>query len=517
MTFEMSQLEKYEVLKNDCTDVDAVLNEKRGSFTRSIASKISDIIGENAFKDIDDNIEYLGNVSDETIELVRNNIELKKYVLTYIYWKYKHGKATKTFKLNDAKNAFGVKTSEKIDDDIHHIKYKIKCTLCGEEGEVSIESHTKIRSFRCCGCGHIDKDHGKTRRNEKSYTYCNCDYCKGIREEIKNFYTNLILNGIKECEEIIKNAPSYLNVVEDERMLKDFKIFNSCLCKDTKQIIEQKPKDIKELNEIKEKISRTKYKNKSSYLKSIDKKLLDKNIVYSYLEKDNSVTAYKLLYYYLRFYNDWKIERNVGIELHNRIEYYKRVEDYEGAIYKLLSDIDNIDEFLAPSYGCGIHVLRFNGVSEFMHGLNLNSNLSIYAKRIRSVAYKEKFKLNPYFFNPVSTVNEKKSANFKSRAEMSVHSVLQNRYPSSDGYVILSNPKLSDYIDMDDIYDIFKKAKADYVSRCYVDFLILENETPYKVYELQKGEHHNESGWIRKDKIKKIACLASGLLFEEYF
>lgn len=70
---------------------------------------------------------------------------------------------------------------------------------------------------------------------------------------------------------------------------------------------------------------------------------------------------------------------------------------------------------------------------------------------------------------------------------------------------------------MIDIYDIFKEEKAKYVSKCYVDFLIIKNEIPYKVYELQKGKHHNTPDWIEKDKIKKMACLASGLKFEEYF
>ena len=104
MTFDVNQLEKYRVLKNDTTDTSKVLETQKYNFLEGIESEILKLIDQDEFICIDNNIEDLKSVSSDTIEKINNNVELKKYILTYLFWKYKGTK-------NNIKKAFGIKST----------------------------------------------------------------------------------------------------------------------------------------------------------------------------------------------------------------------------------------------------------------------------------------------------------------------------------------------------------------------------------------------------------------------
>lgn len=503
MTFDINKLEKFEVLTNDTTDVDSILNTQKEVFIKNIESKILDIIDEDEFIDIDDNIENLSDVSDKIIEKIHNNFELKKYILTYAFWKYRDKGSSKKFDSVKMKKFFGIKRTEKIEDNVYHIEYKLNCPLCNNEGSVSIESNSKKkRTFVCHSCGHTHKTFEEENKNKKSYVYCDCTYCKNVKIELRNHYNNLVLNNLKECEDIIKELPVFLDKVEDETMKRHFILQTPNLCKDTRQIIGMNPKDIDDLTNIKKDIAeKTEYLDAEKYLESIDKKLVDKNIIYEYFERKESIDPYELL---------WS---SMGVANYRGNDAYH----YSKSINKLLYDINNNEDFFENLRDDNSYY--FNYYLSWWTPVKMDPDLSISISKedIKEHCYDKKFMLNPYFFKKDIVVNDKKNINLKSPGEESMYSVLLNLYPSSEGYKILTNPRLSEYIDMEYIYFLLQEEKANYVSRCYVDFLILKNEVPYKVYELQKGKHHNDKEWIRKDRIKKGACLLSGLEFEEYY
>jgi hypothetical protein len=51
------------------------------------------------------------------------------------------------------------------------------------------------------------------------------------------------------------------------------------------------------------------------------------------------------------------------------------------------------------------------------------------------------------------------------------------------------------------------------LKNCEIDFAVYDSRGNFLfAEELQRGDHHNDSDWIRKDKLKKDAFLAANLL-----
>ena len=249
MTFDVNQLEKYRVLKNDTTATSKVLETQKYNFLEGIESEILKLIDQDEFICIDNNIEDLKSVSSDTIEKINNNVELKKYILTYLFWKYKGTK-------NNIKKAFGIKHGEQLEDCIYHIKYKKTCPLCGGYGEVSLESSSRKRkTFICNSCGHTDQTFDEKYKNRDSYLYCECNYCRDVREKLRKCYSDWILENLKECENIIKELPIYMDKVDDKTMKRHAKIQSSNLCSDSREILAYEPTSIEELEVIKKDIA----------------------------------------------------------------------------------------------------------------------------------------------------------------------------------------------------------------------------------------------------------------------
>lgn len=517
MAIDIYRLANHEVIryyfsKNNITDT------QKNDFIKNIKSKILGFISEDELMCIDNNAEKIKDVDAEVIKKIKDNDELKKYILTYLYWKYKHKDSDKKVKFVDVKSTFKI-INRKIENQIYPIKSIVKCRFCGNDAELSARSYHHLdKSFICSGCGHVDRCSSTSSEYVESYRYCTCAYCEHLRKEIREIYNNWILNSLKDYETIIEKLPLYIGKVEDEVMKRDFMIQKSNLCKDTRQIVEFNPKDIKDLEKLKKEIaSKSKYSSDKKYLDTIDRKLLNKNIIYKYSEKNTS--PYKLLYIYL-----------YDVDVRGKSKLNRPLEFYSDRINNLLWNINNSPSFFEnPSIfdSYKFNRIKFNPnlkipmrdwilYSSFYDEYGEEHEIAMENLSDYRHCYDEKYELNPYFFNPVF-VNNKKNTKFKSDGEKSIYSVLLNLYPSSDGYTVLNNPRLSDYINMDDINFAFEKEKALYASRCFVDFLILKDDIPFKVYELQKGEHHNEPDWIYKDRIKRIACLAGGLEFEECY
>lgn len=107
---------------------------------------------------------------------------------------------------------------------------------------------------------------------------------------------------------------------------------------------------------------------------------------------------------------------------------------------------------------------------------------------------------------------------FRADAEASQHIALQQRFPSA---IIQANPRLSDVLGREAFTRLskhFSEEDSRYLRHCYVDWAIYDADGyPAWVIELQRGPHHDNADWLRKDRLKRKLCLAAGLRFEEKF
>jgi len=105
---------------------------------------------------------------------------------------------------------------------------------------------------------------------------------------------------------------------------------------------------------------------------------------------------------------------------------------------------------------------------------------------------------------------------FNSEAEASMHAVLRSKYPDAD---IQTNRPIRNCLKLRMLRGApwFTDTVRKYLWRAIIDFAVYRNGRLLFVMELQKGPHHNEREWIKKDVAKRRVFEYFGVPFYESF
>jgi hypothetical protein len=134
------------------------------------------------------------------------------------------------------------------------------------------------------------------------------------------------------------------------------------------------------------------------------------------------------------------------------------------------------------------------------------------------------YKLNPYYFDNAESEESSQVGEgdelfanvkplFNSKSEEKTFQVIQAKNPKA---IIVPNKRLKDIVDI--AQGIFSKEEFSYLNRCICDYTVYNDAGKLlKIVELQKGPHHDEPEWQKKDAIKRNACKQLGIVFEEIY
>lgn len=389
------------------------------------------------------------------------------------------------------------------------------CPVCGAIVDVNFKNLKiiQISETECPICKHIIGD--------LVYAKCSCPDCNHLVHEVESYINSLSGKIESNVRERYIELCNYKKASLSEQKLKWFADkYSSDLSKDERESISYKPDSVKELQEL---------LGKRSPL--IISKLKEKNAIYEKMElrnigkvifnvKDNLTCRLKGRSSSLSFSGN--IDFNAINLSSAKVKYLKIIT--QGWCSSKLTPVEivfdnNSFEFIpdmANSKRRGWFKDLENAQIEFFslilpNGFNLGEEM----------LFEKVEALNPFFFNTeviedYPTLNENSILTlFKSKVEYNKYHFLINKYRNC---IIIPNVKLADLILIKTIESFYNADELRYLRNCILDFVFYSEEgLPIKVLELQRGDHHNDTEYIIKDKLKKSAVKRIGILYEETF
>lgn len=432
--------------------------------------------------------------------------ESKKEIFSYIYWKYKHECSNEKVNMQNLKKIMGLKGSK--EEHIIPVEVEIKCHKCNEKAFIYFYNYElEYTSYKCLNCGHKEKS--GWHKNFYTLLNCHCNSCMDIKRELQytikdnlkiliNDVNSQLLNQYFEIKDILPPAESIME--------KDFKLYMTSLTKDEREVLSFKPKCKDELFKIIDDIQ-TRDSIYSKKHNNVIKKLRDHKVIYY---TRNKITNDKIKNKLFEMIFKSIVEIREGnckiIDANKKRKYLDKLYNYLdktslddfSTIYRgdLCFEIDNIhieyDRYLN---------IELQDIDFFEEDIVINYN---------------------YIKNEIIPISNKVLIEKKiirkvlaSEPERNVYLVLRNKYTQC---IILPNYNFSKIFNVDFLYNILSEDECKYLKTCILDIVLCDIEgIPFKVIEVQKGSHHNNSEWIRKDGIKKKACTVLGIEFEEIY
>lgn len=372
--------------------------------------------------------------------------------------------------------------------------YYITCPSCNEKHRVDFLTPSFKLTGACSNCSHYiysSRKLGSTPGSSFDYTVynCNCNGCKSRRERLKKDLESIKENWVNESTTQLHGLAQALNDAKKidisditEKQLKNYYLINkNNLDKTTREILSMEPQNYEEVVEIIEQMVESKfYNNRDKILKS----LIDTKVIYKKPIKETKTVS-------LNKFNAF---------LHNTIEYV--TDDFARQLVFILFGFIKNKVFLT---GCNVG-----------NSGNIQYAIEGVADLCDSPTYE--YALNPYFLRENIKKEHLKTSKhniLKSNAELCTLNDLILRYPD---YLILPNYPLSQMIEINNFKDFFEKSELKYLKYCVYDFVIIDKDGYVaKVVECQKGKHHNDKEWIKKDYLKRKILELSKIDFEEVF
>lgn len=453
--------------------------------------RLIECIENNNYKGLD---AFFENVVDDT----------KIKILDYIYWQYKDKNNPIKINIGEIKKIL----KYKIGGYIRPIKFKAKCNVCNGEGIFYVYSYTdKSRvKFECKQCGHIIK----AEQDTIFPGICECSKCKENAINafliIKNNFNiliqklqNKVLDEYKKIE--ITQSP------DDKEMLLDYEMFRSNFDKDIQEVFRYKPKNITDLetiiNKLDERNGMYYSKTHKRYKDMIINKLKKVKVIYEVQYKnDINIIEDMILENTTRLFYDNNLQVNIVSSI---LEFLNNCKDYE-EFCKVVKWYSQCDRLI---FDIGYKRIEFNMWDN-------DKNYIDFSRMIR-----EDFIINKYYFQDkkesVPDIDNTQFFNciYNSNAEASLHMNISDKYLDSH---VMVNVRAKTFIKENIIQTLVTPETYEYYKVCIFDFVIYNYKGyPTKIIELQRGKHHNEIEWIKKDKMKKDICKSVGLEFEEVF
>jgi hypothetical protein len=228
--------------------------------------------------------------------------ELAKALLTYIYWKYKNPKSTRSIDITDVKKVLGFKIGvEKL---INPIEFQTKCYMCDDNVIILIPSYENNRIiFRCNSCNHFyetasGSNYGVNNYLGCEYVKCNCEYCSNIKNKIYNKGITWFESLRNLCDDLIRNDNEFANLPNEKSMTRHYEIYlNNQNDEQIKEILNYNPRSLNELLDIAESISNN-YDDSYDYYNLLIQKLEKAHYIYK-VKKKKDIDVKTLMTYYI--------------------------------------------------------------------------------------------------------------------------------------------------------------------------------------------------------------------------
>lgn len=367
------------------------------------------------------------------------------------------------------------------------LNYHVVCPSCNKNHYIDFLNQSLNITGTCSNCSHYIYKPSKlsiTPGNSFDfYTYnCSCDKCKSKREKlnkdleiIKNRWVTESTTELYQLAQEINNENKIDVKTITEKQLKNYYLINkNNLDKTTREILSMKPESYEEVLEIVDQMVESKfYNNKEQILKN----LIDTKVIYKepFIGNETSISLDE----FNTFVND-------------AVEYVTK--DFARQLVFILFEFAKSEIIIG-------------------NATSITKNL----KKIYKTQDEIRYVLNPYFLQNTNAeqLNISEYNVLKSNAEMCVLSDLMSRYPD---YLVLPNYPLNQMLNINNFKDFFEKSELRYLKYCVYDFVIIDKDGYVaKVVECQKGKHHNDKEWIKKDYLKRKILELSKIDFEEVF
>lgn len=480
----------------DCNQFKLISNHIKKIGSTCYYTSISDLLENNMIEKyslnevIDTGISIVEFVltRKDNLDLIINNIQkdirLRCILLLYaIYIKENYNEHRS--ELKKYRNAFNVGDSAKNILKIINYTTDLKinlihsCIRCNEKTMISLEfdnlPYGQIIDTKCPNCGHkIYYEIGSIRGNSrlKLQSYCNCNKCSSMFNELFNLID--IPKIESELYDLV-NKVDYNTEINEEQV---YKLNKNYLTKTERALLDLKPTSYGNLNSMLDEMSKM---NRSIKKNKVFNNLINHGIIIpSFLKSDFQPSIEKVINECIDFKKSTK----------NRGE-ITSYSTYNNSLILSTKEITTTKR-ICRSYSLHTDTLcyideRYTLNKHYINDVNLNEELN---------------------FNPKYNV-------FASPIEKTIYHELKCKYKD---YIIIPNATLCKYCPIYDIKDDLSKMEFNYLKTCIVDFLIANSEgNVCQVLEVQRGKHHDEIDWVKKDNIKKHCCSLLGISFKEEY
>lgn len=369
--------------------------------------------------------------------------------------------------------------------------------------------------FSCDSCTHR-----YATVDDGAWKPCECDFCHERQEKLFSEVRNALLESAPSrltayrswCEELNADA-------SEERMSRDYQLRQNNLSKDLRGVLALKPKDGQDfLACITEYSGNHKFGPRKLVPSKIEEEAITNGVIYRWAEPRDCERYVNLLSVssFLIHYG-----------------YRGKTDTKESVIEDLLFGKDAVAR-LAPTRSA----VRFRG-TDSIFGIfgpqELDSLCDAHVYSDRSLSYK----LNPHFLNKTQTQVEsdishspsvpRAATNHLSHRRLFNSEVERGAYSKLMGYqeverIVVPNRVFYQLIERGALSDLQARYYAEresdwrYIRTCELDMVIYDKQgNLIGVEEVQRGQHHNDPEWIRKDALKREALEQANIPFWESF
>jgi hypothetical protein len=413
----------------------------------------------------------------------------------------------------------------------------MQCPVCSKQGVLYIAKESLFQ-FRCDGCGH---SYG---RFPQQYSYingsfidqklskivepCVCQFCKTQKETLAACIRAVLVEHEAEIfrryNEWRCSLSAYTGVFPDNlQMLRDYELNKNSIGKTLRAILDLKPTSGEDLLKCAEMYCESNNGDVYKILKeSFNKKIAYRNVTYNAIEAQS---LRDILAYIERVKVDgrWLF----GDQPEDSIHLMSITDQLLNAPLHVIAESLYVTEMEIVIISKMMTSYRgFDSVNFYSsYGSNYNECLARAVFRARQT---NNITINPYYINPpelrvvtsdVTPVDLPRLGRlFNSQTELNAYRRLTSEYADC---LIIPNRLLRQVLGFDSLNAIrthFSQEENNYLWKCEVDLVVYDQDgNLLRVEEIQRGDHHNNQEWVRKDALKRKALALAGVFLTESF
>lgn len=415
------------------------------------------------------------------------------------------------------------------------LERNVRCPACEMSGKLTL--HTAKRVAFACACGHWDdyeSDASPSTLLDDLPLICNCAFCQQQKNDFAQKLRNILAHAESTIADSSRKWAGELDlryasartrsVPDEEDMRRDYLVGRDNISKSLRSILALRPKAGDDFLECVERVvaPQSGHRSVRTAVSQLLAEARKHKIVYGFAAVDRTdvhdmaeafACEASLFFSVERGCGTLRTERNAPTPNQQLLDVYAMLVD---------RPVSELQEAIEIHDSCV--TMHIDGYRVFLFD-ELNRYGTILSTRLRA-AERVSYAINPYFISGLNAHSGElasiatSTANlFNSKTEGKAYARLVMENPGS---IVVPNRLLVQVIGRqkmkDEIAVAFDSKDRTYLFSCEVDFAVYDGEGRILyVEEMQRGEHHDDSEWIRKDALKRAALGLAGIPFRESF